>query len=312
MFHSLAVQCSIKQSRLLKGRLRGVAVAGLSGVVLWSGVIASAATDKQRETTVYRDQWYNTSNNALPRNAPRNWDFRGDRDFGKSVPRVNDYRGVSGARLNAWGQVYEIEGTNMWAPNTRVQIRNLNLWELVVYNGQWEWYLTQKADGWGNSSQNVMPINGAAFNNDYSNQVGVGDGSLAADDNRNSAGHPRVRVGRMAWKRWNGSRWVTDRSGYGNTNYHFFPNDRRRKINGNDGVFVTCQARLVNMSSSQYDDRAQSKYTMSVGADHWNEDYSYKGDSSIGRFKQVRNNWQTFRTINLNKADIERWTPMYD
>ena len=288
-------------------------LAALTGAMLAAPELA--AVSEQRVENIVADQWYANNNNALPRGAPDNWKYDSNGTWkGRAVPRVNDYNAIArGRQVNPWGQVYEVAGQDAWFPNTRVQLTELRLWELVVTDSGYTWYLTQRCDanGWGSGSSRVDPIIGAAFPNDYSN--GAGNGSTSqADDDRDANGAPRVRVGRMAWKRWNGSRWVTDRGGYANTNYHYYPDRRRTVRNNNRGIFVTCRGRLVNMAPDAYDDRNAAQYTFNVGADQWTSGGDYVGDVMMGRFKKLRNGWVTVRAINLGGDDIRRWPPPRD
>jgi hypothetical protein len=258
------------------------------------GLLTVSNAQTAREQAIINDQHPTPFvHEAKPRNAP---------DAFKNAPRLTRAGGFGGDKqLNPWGQIYEIAGTDNRpdAENTRVQIRNLCLFELVKFNnGGFQWYLTRKLNG--------SAITGAAFTNGFTEGAGNGPAFPQADS-KLIDGVRSVRVGRNAFYNAPGRD-----SGLNNTNYHFYPSASRRVYNENpiDGVFVTCEVRLIK--DGPIDDRANARYTAGVGADYRNISGVYIGDTSIGNHRRVTNNWKTIRSINLSKSDIIAFTPPND
>jgi len=168
----------------------------------------------------------------------------------------------------AWGQVYAIEGWHPeQAPNTRVQLREDQLWILSKSSGKW--YQAQSPG-----------IQGGAFNSDFGNNGGRG---VTTKDESSNGGGISVTAG----------------NGF---NFHFWPG-QRANIDPTDiaGIYSIFQARLVQDDLSKPDDRAQSHYIASGGADYWRSqdagwasDWSNNGGINGGRFKIVTNDWKSF------------------
>lgn len=192
-----------------------------------------------------------------------------------SNPRVgmgNDPQGFQS--MTAWGQVYEA-ATGNYATNTRVQIRNIRAYMLSKQDGQW--HLLQSSIG----------VEGAAYREDYVDNV-----SRAADIRSEPDGSISVKVGQ----------------GY---NFHFWP-PSRVPIDPNDvgGIFTTVQARLIIDNPQQADDTKQARYLLSMGGDYWLnltadwDNWKTNGDIGIGKLKYVTTNWQAFNMITLSTDQI--------
>jgi len=168
----------------------------------------------------------------------------------------------------AWGQVYAVEGWHPeQAPNTRVQLRDDQLWILSKSSGKWT---------------EVQPpgIQGGAFRSDFGNNGSTG---VTTKDETNNGGGLSVTAG----------------NGF---NYHFWPG-ARATIDPTDiaGVYSVFQARLVTDDVTKPDDRAQARYIASGGADYWRSttaawasDWSNNGGINGGRFKTVDSDWKTY------------------
>ena len=277
------------RTRVLTAAAAGLAVIGLLGVSTPAAGLGAG--------TVIADQ-HNAHVGGGLRGAPGGFKFR---------PRVTQSSFIpQGFSVTPWGQVYEIANSKFDAPNTRVQVRNLALWELDKQgkrpNGtdKFTWYRTHY--------YNKGAIRGAAFTNSFSE--GAGNPSGRAADVRYLNDGPAARVGRMAFKGRNNR----DNRFYDNSNWHFYPRQGKFVRNGGtDAVFVTMQARLIRGGST--DDRGKAQYTAGCGSDRFgdsSQNFRYLGDNSIGRHKKVNNGWQTYRSINMNKANIRRFTPPRD
>lgn len=173
--------------------------------------------------------------------------------------------------LIAWGQLYEDVVGNP-AVNTRVQVRDMVTYILSKKDGQWH------------RVQNSVRVEGAAFREDYADDI-------------NRPADIRVEP--------DGSISVTAGGGY---NFHFWPASGRISIDPNDiaGIFTTVQARLILNDLTKPDDRAIARYLLSVGADYWNDldsKWNYfktSSDVGIGRFKYVTNEWQSFNMATVS------------
>jgi Ricin-type beta-trefoil lectin domain-like len=181
--------------------------------------------------------------------------------------------------LTAWGQLYEsIDGNP--ASNTRVQISDIQT------------YVLSKADGTWRQVQKNQSVEGAAYVEDF-----AGDANKPADLRLESSGGISVKAG-------------------GGYNFHFWPPDSRATIEPSDigGVWTTVRARLIQDDPSKPDDRGQARYVLSMGADYWLDgeakwdQWKTNGDVGIGRFKYVKEAWQSFNMTSLS-ADQLRLTP---
>ena len=184
--------------------------------------------------------------------------------------------------LIAWGQLYEAAEGNR-AKNTRVQMRDLKT------------YVLSKADGKWRMVQNSEEVEGAAYVEDF-----VDDISRPSDLRPESSGGISVTAG-------------------GGYNFHFWPraNPSRVSIEPSDigGVFTTLRARLIVADSSQPDDRNSARYLLSVGADYWLspeaqwDQFKTNGEVGIGRFRYVGKAWQSFNMTSLSADQLRRSPP---
>lgn len=176
--------------------------------------------------------------------------------------------------MTAWGQLYEDAAGNP-ATNTRVQIKNIQAYMLSKRDGQW--YLLQRS----------TVVKGAAYREDYTDNV-----HKPADIRYEQDGSISVKAG----------------EGY---NFHFWPPDRA-SINPNDiaGIVTSVQARLIIDDPQQPDDRTEARYLLNMGGDYWeslNAQWDYwttNGDIGQGKFKYVTSEWQYFTMNTLSPAEI--------
>jgi len=178
----------------------------------------------------------------------------------------------------AWGQVYATEGWHPeQAPNTRVQLRDDQLWILSKSSGKW-------------TEAQYPGINGGAFNSDFGDNGGIG---VTTKDESNNGGGISVTAG----------------NGF---NYHFWPG-WRANIDPNDiaGVYSVFQARLVQDDLTKPDDRAAAHYIASGGADYWRSqdaswasDFSNNGGINGGRFKTIGNEFKSFSMETLSAEQM--------
>lgn len=183
------------------------------------------------------------------------------------------------AAMTAWGQVYEDAQGNP-ATNTRVEITGLKA------------YMLSKRDHHWHLLQDGQQIDGAAYREDFANDV-----NQPADMRSDADGRISVSAG-------------------GGYNYHFWPAGRA-SIDPGDvaGIFTTVQARLVLDNPEEPDDRAQARYLLSMGGDYWRDlhapwdNFRTNGDIGIGRFKYVTSAWQSFNMTTLTEAELQTTPP---
>lgn len=181
----------------------------------------------------------------------------------------------------AWGQLYEWINGNP-ATNTRVQIKDLELYYLSKTDNKW--HLLQRSG----------IVNGAAFVENFSGNV-----SKPADIRYESEGSS-----------------VTTGGGY---NFHFVPSTSRATFPVNDvvGCYVTVRARLIVKNPAGVDDRATAKYVLSVGGDWWQtltigwDQWKTNRDMGIGRFRFVTSEWKSFNMCNVPEDTIRRNPPPF-
>ncbi len=169
--------------------------------------------------------------------------------------------------FTAWGQVYEDVNGNP-ARNTRVQLRNMESYYLSKSTGKWI------------KMQDSSRFGGAAYVESFEGDQNIPPNKR--DESSNGGGIS-----------------VTAGGGY---NYHFWPEGARADINPNDvaAVYTTVQARLILENKNGTDDRATSRYILSMGGDYWKnatvgwDNFKTNADFAIGRFKYVTNDWQAF------------------
>lgn len=182
--------------------------------------------------------------------------------------------------ITAWGQLY-VDARGNPARNTRVQIRRMQT------------YILSKRDGKWHRVQNSVGVDGAAFREDFAENI-----SRKPDLRREPDGSVSVTAG----------------DGY---NFHFWPTDGRASIDPHDvaGVFVTVEARLIVGNPNKPDDRSRARYLASVGADYWVNLHAawnhFKTNDAVamGRFKYVTTQWQAFNCTTLTAKELRRNPP---
>jgi len=222
-------------------------------------------------------------NEGNPQGVPLSWDWANGpvMGAGNAPPAWWD-------ASTAWGVVYVAAQGNR-ATNTRVNIRNQQLYFLSLSTGQWALL------------QNTSLPDGEAYREDFS-----GDTSKPADVRTEPDGTISVTAGMGAW------------AGY---NFHFYPHDRGT-INRNDvgGVVACFEARLIVGNPSLPDDRSTANYLAEAGADYWPSvtgrlPPSYNGivpPVANGKFKYVQSNWHSFCITTVTQADLMLNPPPID
>ena len=172
----------------------------------------------------------------------------------------------------AWGQLYEWSAGNP-ATNTRVQIKDLELYYLSKIDHKW--HLLQKS----------ARVGGANYVEDF-------------HDDLNKPADIKYPV--------DGGVSVTCGDGY---NFHFWPTSGRIKFPANEvaGCFVTVKAKLILANPEGNDDRDSAKFVMSVGGDWWLsltaqwDQWKTNADMGIGRFRFVTPEWKSFNMYSVPK-----------
>jgi hypothetical protein len=220
------------------------------------------------------DSVVNSPNDAKPDGVPSyySWYTSAAQPGWGNSPRT-DWNAVT-----AWGQVYAVEGWRpQQAPNTRVQIKDNQLWILSKSTGKW-------------TQTQLSGVQGGAFASDFGNNGATG--VTTKDESANGGGLS-----------------VTAGNGY---NYHFWPG-ARAVMNPTDigGVYSVFQGRLILDNPNGSDDRSQAKYIASGGADYWRSvdapfanDWSNNGGVGGGRFKTVTNTWQSYSFATLTPEQL--------
>ena len=182
----------------------------------------------------------------------------------------------------AWGQLYEWAEGNP-ATNTRVQIRDLELFYLSTSDGQWR------------QLQKSLRVDGAAYIEDF-----IDDISKPADIRSEKDGSISVTAG-------------------GGYNFHFWPSSGRVEIPKDDvkACFITVQCRLILDDPNGPDDRDEAAYLMSVGGDWWEsmsavwDNWTTNADMGIGRFRFVTNEWKGYNMISLPEEMVRENPPPF-
>jgi hypothetical protein len=193
----------------------------------------------------------------------------------------NDPQGFTA--LLAWGQLY-VDRRGNPATNTRVQIRDIKA------------YVLSKSDGKWHLVQDSRLVDGAAFREDYKDDINKPADIRYEED---------------------GSISVTAGDGY---NFHFWTAGGRATIDPNDiaGIFATVQARLIVDDPNLPDDRDIARYLLDMGADYWKDldaewDYwTTNKQVGAGKFKFVGVEWKAFNMITLSEEEIRANPPPLD
>lgn len=263
------------------GWLRGMA-GGLLSATVWLASCAcgnrNPAAHEEKASTVNSVQTIiddmTLPHEGHPHGVPLNYDWAVN-------PRVGMGNDPGAFRaMTAWGQIYEDASGNP-AVNSRVQIRDMRSYLLSKRDGRW--HLLQSSRG----------VEGAAYREDFAGDVNKPPDLRIEPDSTVS---------------------VTAGGGY---NYHFWPPTGRAVIDPRDvaGIFTTVQARLIEEDTTGTDDRASARYLLSMGGDYWLslsapwDNFKTNGDIGIGRFKNVRREWQAFNMTSLTADSLRRNPP---
>lgn len=177
--------------------------------------------------------------------------------------------------LIAWGQIYA-DAAGSSSQNTRIQIRNIKTYILSKKTGSWSLV------------QSSVAVEGAAFREDYADNINV-----PADTRDEPDGSTSVKL----------------TTGY---NYHFWPTSGRATISPDDiaGVFTTVEARLIVDNPAQPDDRDKARFLAGMGGDYWLDttagwDYfRTSGAIASGRLRYVDRQWNRFNMTTLTRDEL--------
>lgn len=174
-----------------------------------------------------------------------------------------------------WGQVFVDDTAATTAPNTRVEVGRI---EFRIFNTA-----TQAWQIW-----TWCQFDGALYEEDFSPNTGQGQGNTRIE----LTGNKSVKAG-------------------GGYTYHFFPGNRIPVPVGNiGGLITTMWARLVVDNPALPDDRASSRYMLSVGSDWWNALTGGTNQGAVlGRFVYVTNEWQAFHGTTMSLTDLNAHPP---
>jgi hypothetical protein len=227
----------------------------------------------------FNDSDFGVPNDANPDGVPSYYSWyksAAQPGWGNSPPL--DWKAVV-----PWGQVYAAEGWHPeQAPNTRVQIKNMELWILSKSTNQWS------------KVASAEKVGGSAFASAFGNN---GNKGVTVKDEAANGGGTSVTAG----------------NGF---NYHFWTN--RVDMNPSDigGMYTRFEARLTLDNPNGVDDRDSSRYIANAGADYWRSktaawasDWSNNGGVAGGRFKYVKNDWQNFSMTTIKTEDIVKNPP---
>ena len=247
---------------LLKGSENGGLVRRrilLAGMCL-SVAAAGAATEPLRTQTIIDDM--TRPHEARLSGVPDSYDWAGGPLVRKGNNPPDDWSATT-----AWGQIYR-EAEKAIPANTRIQIRNFELYQLKKSTGKW--VKLQDSDN-----------------------IGIGGGAYAEDYVNDESKKPDVRD--------EGNRSVSVKLELG-YNFHFWPNSRET-IDPNDinAMLSVFEARLILDNSNGTDDRNQARLLAGSGGDYWRSldakwksDWSNNAGFALGRLKFVTNDWQYF------------------
>jgi hypothetical protein len=213
------------------------------------------------------------ANEGFPHGVPLSYDWAN----GPVLAMGNNSNGEQA--ITSWGVVYVAAQGNS-ATNTRVNIRNLQLYFLQKSSNKWLLL------------QNTSTPDGSAYPEDFQGSYMQGDVRTESD----------------------GTISVTAGNGY---NFHFYPSDRGA-INPNDigGVVALFEARLIVGDPTLADDRSTAQYLCSAGADYYPSvsGPGIENNPSVGngKMKYVKIDWRSFAMTTLTQAQLESNPPPVD
>ncbi len=209
-------------------------------------------------------------NEGFPHGVPLSWDWAN----GPVVDMGNNSKGQNA--ITSWGIVYVAAQGNP-ATNTRVNIRNVQV------------YLLQKNEGTWLLLQSTSAPDGAAYPEDYQGPSVAGDVRTEPD----------------------GTISVTAGHGY---NFHFYPSDRG-SIDSNDigGIVAIFDARLIVGNPALPDDRSIAQYLAGAGADYYQSVTGPGQDNNPsvanGKLKYVKTSWRSFAMTTLTQTQLQKNPP---
>lgn len=218
------------------------------------------------------------ANEGSPHGVPSSWDWAN----GPSMEMGNNSNGWRA--IEAWGLIY-VASQGSPAVNTRVNIRNMQLFVLSASKGTWSML------------QSTSTPTGAHYVEDFSN-----DQNIPADIIKLSDGTISVTAG-------------------GGYCFHFYP-DPRASIDPSDigAVVVVYQARLIMADPSKTDDRSSAHFVADAGADYYpgltgNCPVGDNGGCpgvAIGKMKYVTNDWRSFAMTTATQSQLTSNPPPVD
>ncbi len=205
------------------------------------------------------------TNEALPHGVPSSYDWA-------TAPLIDDGNNSHGDQaITAWGVVY-VPAQGNPATNTRVNLRNVQLYFLQKSTGQW--LLLQNTD----------TPDGADYPEDFQGNSVLGNVRTESD----------------------GTMSVTAGNGYC---FHFYPFNRG-SINPNDigGIVALFEARLIVGNPALPDDRSTALYLAGAGADYYPSvtGPGIQNNPSVGngKLKYVQINWRSFAMTTLTQSQL--------
>jgi hypothetical protein len=242
------------------------AASGSSGASGASGASGSLWTEIASDMT--------GQNEAAPAGVPSSFDWA----QGPTISMGNNPNGWQA--ITSWGGVFPAAQGNP-STNTRVNIRDLQLYFLQASTGKWL------------VLQNTSQPTGENYLADFE-----GDQSWPGDVRTESDGTISINVS----------------AGYC---FHFWPQDRA-SINPNDvgGILAIFQARLIVANPSLPDDRSIAEYVAGAGADYypaltggWPGNLSYNPGVGTGKIKYVQSEWRFYSMTTLSAQQLANNPP---
>lgn len=180
--------------------------------------------------------------------------------------------------LMAWGQIYRDINDPAGDTNTRIAIRDIQLWVLSKSTNRW------------NLLQHTNKVRGGAYYEDFRNNF-----NKPANLRNEPDGGISVRL----------------EDGF---NFHFWATQSRATIDPNDisGILSAYWVRLVPDDFSKPADFMNAMYLAGAGADYWKDtsakwdNYKTNADAAIGRFKRITQDWKLVTMSTLTEKDWKR------
>jgi hypothetical protein len=272
---------TLQVSATYKNRRRSSVTSVLSTFTVSSAAVPPPPISSSLPAQLYDDVI--GINEANPQGVPLSWDWAVGPVMG-----LGNLPPSGWTASTAWGVVYQASQGNK-STNTRVNLRNMQLWFLSKSKGTWALL------------QNTSQPDGAAYKEDFS-----GDTDTNGDVRTEPDGTISVTSGMGAWS---------------GDNFHFYPSVRGT-INPSDvaGVVSLFEARLIVGNTSMPDDRSAANYIAEAGADYWPSvngalPASYGGVTppvGNGKFKYVQSNWRSFAMTTTTLAQLTANPPPVD